>query len=241
MKDIHVFDTIDQQALGLANSFQNMIRSYLRQKSLVNIAISGGNTPIHFFTNLTDHYNDLPWDQIQIFWVDERCVPPDHEQSNYMMARRYLLNRINIPSQNVFRIYGELNPENESKRYSKIISDEVCVAQNWPVFDWILLGMGEDGHTASLFPGSQVLMNTESISDITYHPESGQIRITLTLPVLNHANRITFLVSGSSKAQMVRKILQQSHHNTDIPASMVKPRKGHIDWYLDKDAAAGLD
>jgi 6-phosphogluconolactonase len=241
MKDIHVFDTIDQQALGLASSFQNMLRSYLSQKSLVNIAISGGNTPIHFFTVLNRHYNDLPWDQVQIFWVDERCVPPEHEQSNYKMTRRYLLNRVNIPSQNIFRIYGESKPEDESKRYSKIISDQVYMGENWPVFDWILLGLGEDGHTASLFPGSKVLMNTETISDIAYHPESGQIRITLTLPVLNHASRITFLVSGSSKAQMVRKIIQQSHHNTDIPASMVKPSKGHIDWYLDKDAAGGLD
>ena len=238
MKNIHVFDSIDQQVYQLAHSFNDLIISYLRQKSQVNIAISGGKTPAHFFTILTENFKELPWVRINIYWVDERCVPPEHEQSNYGMTKKYLLDKIDIPQNNIFRIHGEATPEDESKRYAGVISSVNEMENGWPVFDWILLGLGEDGHTASLFPGSAILKNVNSISEVATHPETGQKRITLTLPVLNHARKATFLVSGSSKSKVVRRILKQTAQFRDLPAAMINP--GIAEWYLDNDAASDL-
>ena len=239
MKDIHIFNTIDQQAYALANSFRNLIISYLLHKNRVNIAVSGGSTPAYFFSALATNYKHLPWDRINIYWVDERCVPPEDEQSNFGMTQKYLLTKINIPQNNIFRIHGEATPEEEIGRYSKVVTTGNEMEKGWPVFDWILLGLGEDGHTASLFPGTKVLKSVNSITDIAIHPDSGQKRITLTLPVLNNAKKATFLVSGSSKSNIVQRILKQTGLFRDLPAAMVKSEI--TEWYLDEDAAAELD
>jgi len=138
------------------------------------------------------------------------------------------------------RVLGESDPEFEAKRYGAEINNHIYSDNSWPEFDWILLGIGEDGHTASLFPNSPLFVDTIPISAVAIHPKTKQKRITLTLPVLNHAKNITFLVSGHSKAQVVRKILVSGLHDTDIPASLVKPRSGASKWFLDKDAAEHL-
>jgi 6-phosphogluconolactonase len=156
------------------------------------------------------------------------------------MTKKILLDEINIPNSNVHRIRGEANPETEVKRYGKEINQIVYSKNILPKFDWILLGLGEDGHTASLFPDSGVLENTNSISAIASHPQTKQKRITLTLPVLNEASIITFLVSGRSKAQMVEKIFLSDRNQPDLPASLVKPVRGEIEWFFDKDAAERL-
>lgn len=240
MDNIHISETSKIQAIALAEDFHKMALEYLKSQNEIYIALSGGNTPKLFFNELADFQDHIPWDKIHIFWSDERCVPPDDEDSNYRMTKRYLFDKIDIPSSNIHRILGEAEPELEEKRYSDEISQNIKFKNGWPVFDWIMLGLGEDGHIASLFPGSDVLGETKAISVVAQHPKSGQRRISLTLPVLNHAKRITYLVSGSSKAQIIRDIYSNNEDHMDVPAARVHPIAGIIDWYLDKDAAADL-
>jgi len=191
----------------------------------------------YFFNTLTEIYSLLPWERIHIFWVDERCVRPEDPESNYGMTRYSLLDKIDIPKLNVHRIFGEADPDIEAQRYSEEIKQTVFSDNRWPVFDWSLLGLGRDGHTASLFPGTPALENINSISTVATHPQTKQKRITLTLPVLNHSLRIAYLVSGSSKAEVIGHILRSNQNHSDIPASLVKPISGTIDWFLDRNAA----
>jgi 6-phosphogluconolactonase len=240
MDNIHIYNTEKLLADAIADYFSNMISDYLQEKDPVNIALSGGNTPLLFFTALTDLKPPISWDKTHIYWVDERCVAPDDPQSNYGMTKKYLLDEIDIPPDNIHRIFGEAEPESEVKRYSQEIMREVGSVNYWPVFDWILLGLGGDGHTASLFPGSSLLKTTNSISALAKHPETGQKRVTLTLPILNQGRNISFLVSGSSKTRIIQEILEASNKHSNYPAARIKPVNGIIDWFLDKDAAADL-
>jgi 6-phosphogluconolactonase len=240
MDHIHIFDSPENQATALAEIVEHMIIENLKNKDRFSIALSGGTTPISFFHALADQKASIPWDRVDIFWVDERCVPPDDRESNYGMTKKHFLNKIRIPSENINRIFGEAEPENEAKRYSQRIKQKVFLVKNWPVFDWILLGLGEDGHTASLFPGSPVLENFDEISDIAIHPLSGQRRITLTLPVLNRARVITFLVTGSSKTLIIGEILKKPKAHTNYPANKINPLNGTLEWYLDAKSAAEL-
>jgi 6-phosphogluconolactonase len=240
MDNIHIFDTQKLLAEAIADYFSNMIIDSLREKNQVNIALSGGNTPILFFNALIDLQTPISWGKTHIYWVDERCVAPDDPQSNYGMTKKHLLDKIYIPPDNIHRIFGEAVPEKEAKRYSQEILQEVGSVNNWPAFDWILLGLGGDGHTASLFPGSPLLKTTNSISALTKHPETGQKRITLTLPVLNQGRKITFLVSGSSKTRVIQEIFEAPNKHSNHPAARVNPVNGMIKWFLDKDAAADL-
>jgi len=235
--NIHIFENPKLLANALADNFHDMVVNNTKTRDTINIALSGGSTPKIFFTTLAESHSQLPWKKIHIFWADERCVPPEDPESNYGMTRKSLLNNIDIPDINVHRIIGEADPESEASRYSEEIKLRVFSDKIRPEFDWILLGLGEDGHTASLFPNSPVLKNTKSISAVAIHPQTGQKRITLTLPVLNYAQRISFLVSGLSKTQMVDNILREKISHPDIPASLVKPVKGNINWFLDRDAA----
>jgi 6-phosphogluconolactonase len=168
-------------------------------------------------------------------------VAPDHPESNYGMTKDALLNHVSVPDSHVFRIRGEENPQKESSRYSKIIR---TVVKNkihmFPQFDWIFLGLGDDGHTASLFPGADTLREQDKICTVAQHPGTGQKRITLTLPVLNNASRITLLATGISKCKVVKEILQKLNDYQDYPAAMVKPISGVLEWYLDKSAASAL-
>lgn len=241
MRDsIHIAENSNLLAKDLANYFQDMIAGQLPTQDKINIAISGGNTPKLFFEKLANLHNNLPWEKIHIFWVDERCVSPGDAESNYGMTQRSLLDKITIPEENVHPILGDSDPESEAKRYGEEINHHVYSDNAWPEFDWILLGLGEDGHTASLFPQSLLLEDRSTISAVAIHPQTEQRRITLTLPVLNHAKRITFLVSGPSKAQVVRKILVLANTQTDFPASLVNPVSGKCKWFIDKDAAQYL-
>jgi 6-phosphogluconolactonase len=236
-KNVHIHDSIDLQAMALAKSFANMVLKVSQKNERINIALSGGGTPRHFFKALTIFQDTIDWQKIHIYWVDERCVPPDHRESNFGMTKEHLLDKIDIPFGNIHRIIGESEPEVESKRYSQEIKEDIRLKNQWPVFDWILLGLGEDGHTASLFPDSTVLDENRSISAVAKHPQSGQMRITLTFPALNNAADISFLVSGVAKSQIIRDILAGHNKHHDYPAARIMPVHGIVSWYLDKKAA----
>ena len=241
MDNLYIFDTSKRQAQALVDRFCKLTNERLKIQNQIHIALSGGSTPVKFFQELAKEKMRIPWEHLHLFWVDERCVPPDDEDSNYGMTKKTLLDRINIPDANINRIFGEAIPETEEKRYSKVLLEKLELRDGWPVFDWILLGLGEDGHTASLFPGSPLMEDDSSVARVARHPKNGQRRITLTFPVLNHAKTTSFLVSGSAKSEVIRNIFKSTDKMSDIPAARIRPVDGIVEWYLDKDAAAGLD
>ncbi|MDP4292329.1 MAG: 6-phosphogluconolactonase [Bacteroidota bacterium] len=203
----------------------------------ITVALSGGSTPGKIFESVSLNDTGLvDWNKIKFFWGDERCVPPDDPDSNYLMARQCLFEQLNIPGGNIFRIQGEEEPEKEAVRYSRIISENVRVEDHLPRFDLILLGLGEDGHTASIFPDNTEMFNSTRFCEVATHPKSGQQRITLTGPVINNAKDIVFIVTGSAKSRIVAEIIHDNG-KAGFPASLVKPVKGKLTWLLDEEAA----
>ncbi len=197
------------------------------------MAVSGGSTPKVLFEILAKEYADtIDWSGVYIYWVDERCVPPYDEQSNYRMTREKLLDHIPIPMTNVFRIEGERQPEEEAKRYAQLVSETVPNDGGIPAFDLVLLGMGSDGHTASIFPHQIELLRSENLYEVGIHPESGQRRVTMTGPVINTAKSIHFLVTGAGKSPVLQKILNSQDNYQSFPAAHVPTAY----WWLDKAA-----
>ncbi len=210
-------------------------------QQIFDIALSGGNTPEGLFKIISKKYADeIPWDRIHFWWGDERCVAPTDEQSNYKMAFDYLLSKIPIPEKNIHRIKGEADPEMEAIRYSGEMEATLNSRGKDPVFDIIILGLGDDGHTASIFPDQLELFEYENSCTVTQHPLSGQNRITITGNVLNNANQIFFLVTGENKALRVSEIMNDSEAAKLLPAYYISPKNGVLIWFLDEAAAAQI-
>jgi 6-phosphogluconolactonase len=205
------------------------------------VALSGGNTPRAAYSLLAaEHKDSLPWKKIFVFFGDERLVPPDHPDSNYRMARESLLARVPIPPANVFRIKAELPADLAAGTYEDSLRGFFRLSPGaWPRFDLILLGLGDDGHTASLFPGSAALSEDARLVVANWVEKFKTSRITFTFPVLNHAAEVVFLVSGAGKASIVREIFSRSQ-NTIFPAQRVRPEQGRLLWMADRQAASQL-
>jgi 6-phosphogluconolactonase len=182
----------------------------------------------------------IPWERILIFWSDERCVSPESEESNYRMAREYLLDYVPVPSGNIFRIMGEKYPDSESNRYSETVRKFVPANSGIPQFDLIMLGLGDDGHTASIFPGKQMIAESEKLFAETENPYTKQKRITANYTIINQASTIVFLVTGNAKAEILAKVIEKKEGWNHFPASYVNPVKGEIIWLLDIQAASEL-
>lgn len=210
--------------------------------SKLNIAVSGGSTPKQLFQLLSDedYRNQIPWHSVRFFWVDERCVEPTHPESNFGMTYDALLQFAFVPSANIFRMKGEDIPENEAERYAALLRKEVPFRNGFPVFDIILLGMGDDGHTASIFPDNLALLRSHKAVDIATHPINGQKRITLTGNTLNNAEHIVFLITGSNKANVLTSIMQNSPEAQQYPAAHIGTNLSNTYFYLDKEAAKFL-
>lgn len=209
--------------------------SYSREDNPVNIGLSGGNTPQAFFKLLaTPEYAGIDWNKIHFWWCDERLVDPNSPESNYGNAKRLLLDHIQIPAGNIHRIQGETSaPATEAARYAQELRDNIPqLVHDAPNFDWILLGIGEDGHTASLFPG--VNLNTDNLTVVTQHPVTHQQRITLSAKILTAALRITFVVTGGGKAQIIQDI--NNNITNPYPAGNIKSTVGTTEWFLDPAA-----
>lgn len=205
------------------------------------IALAGGSTPRLLYTLIAQPpwASEIDWRKVQAFWGDERSVPPDHPDSNYLMARQALLDHAPIPDANIHRIFGELKPESAALSYEDNLR-VVFPGEQVPRFDLILLGLGEDGHTASLFPGSHALLETERWVVSVPHkvpPPPLVTRISLTLPVLNAAADVLFLVSGAGKAAILSRVMQNLDQSNPLPAQLVRPRDGRLVWAVDRPAA----
>jgi 6-phosphogluconolactonase len=220
-----------------AEDMTSMIAESIKNAVPFTIALSGGTTPELLFKVLSENFAEsVPWKFVHFFWGDERCVPPDNDESNYGMAQRKFLSRIEIPSGNIHRIRGEDDPENEAARYSIEILSSVRNRDRLPLFDLVILGLGEDGHTASIFPGHSELFDSDKICEVALHPVTGQKRITLTGRVINNADNVTFLVTGKTKAEIVEKMFKKDSSVINFPASFIVPVYGKLNWYIDRDA-----
>jgi 6-phosphogluconolactonase len=236
---VKIFETPLALATRAAEEFYRIVNKYVSQQKNIYIALSGGNTPKLLFKTLAENYKEkINWEFINFYWVDERCVPSNDIESNYGMAKRYLLDKIKISGSNIHRIKGEDEPVNEALRYSKEVAVTVPMERMLPQFDLILLGLGSDGHTASIFPNQMQLLESEKNYETAVQPETKQERITLTGKVINNAKQVYFLVSGIDKAVVVSQILQGDGYA--YPAANIKPTNGEPSWFIDKDAASLL-
>lgn len=205
-----------------------------------HIALSGGSTPLAVFRTLGETTVPESWSRVHLYWGDERCVPPDDPESNYGNVHRILIDPLGIPGENIHRIRGETDPEREADRYGRTLLKMLPLEEGVPVFDWIWLGLGEDGHTASIFPHQIGLWDAAQPCVVATHPQSGQQRISLTGKVINAAQRISFLVSGKQKSQVVNEIVMKEGRYEEYPASRVAPASGYVEWFLDRDATSWL-
>jgi 6-phosphogluconolactonase len=235
--EVHIYSDNEAVAAG----FAEWLVDWLKSKGNVSIALSGGSTPKVLFRLLAEQYADaVNWSKVQLFWGDERCVPPTDEESNYRMTQDLLLKHIDIPLANIHRVRGEEEPAQEAERYGTVINETLKQEGDHPIFDLIILGMGSDGHTASIFPHEKELLMADSTCAVATHPESGQKRITLTGPVINRARRVVFLVTGASKTDKVKQIIRQEGAWVSYPAAHIRPLSGKLDWFLDESAAMEL-
>lgn len=206
------------------------------------IALSGGATPQRIYRSWASASCGRAgfWRKTHVFWGDERCVPPEHGESNFKMAEEACLSRIDIPRENIHRIKGENDPAHEARRYGREIRAHVAPGPGGvPRFDWILLGVGTDGHTASLFVDSPCLKKRKSICCVAERPGTGQKRITITLPLINAARRVTLIATGERKARIVQDILESGPSGRIYPAEMIRTVNGVLELYVDAAAAGG--
>ena len=222
-----------------AQEFHRLAESAVQERGRFSVALSGGNTPRAIYSLLASEHKELPWDRIHVFWGDERHVPPDHPDSNFRMASESLLSKVPIPEKNIHRIHAELDAEAAAAEYDQQLVNFFHLSNHdWPRFDLIFLGIGEDGHTASLFPGSQALAETSHRVMANWVEKFKTFRITLTFPVLNHAAEVVFLVSGAGKAQVLNQVLRPGANK--YPAQSVRPENGRLLWLVDQDAGSLL-
>jgi 6-phosphogluconolactonase len=223
-----------------AERFSQLVNQSVQGSGRFTVSLSGGSTPKHLYSLLgsPDYKERIPWNNVHFFWGDERCVPPDHPESNFGMVRESLLSKIQIPAENIHRMAGEREPQAAAAEYEKHLQEFFGLESGaLPRFDLILLGIGEDGHTASLFPGSDALNETERLVIARFVEKLNSYRLTLTLPVLNSGAQVWFLVTGASKADAVKKVLRGS---ADLPAAKVQPVNGRLVWFITQDAAPGV-
>lgn len=237
-QEIKIFNNSQDIAQYLSFTLEEDIFMSYEENRCFCIALSGGNTPKIIFQHLADSYlkKEIIWDIVHFFWSDERCVPPYDPDSNYGMAYSTLLEKLRVSKNNIHRIKGENAPQKEVIRYSEEIRKKVLTLENnIPCFDYILLGLGNDGHTASLFPGTDKILDSESLCEVSQHPSSGQNRITFTPKLINNAKKVVFIVTGKDKAEIVSTIINSAKRN-QYPASLINPGKGQLLWLLDTES-----
>lgn len=234
----YIFKTKEE----VARRFADTLVEKINQAETFHWSLSGGSTPKILFTILAKEYaTKIAWEKVHFYWGDERCVPPTDDDSNFKMTNERLFEPLKIPSENIHRIRGEENPQEEAKRHAEELKNSLPLSKDsLPIFDLIMLGMGEDGHTASIFPHQMELLTTESTCAIATHPVSGQKRISITGKVINASKEVVFLVTGQSKATKIDEIFYSKGRSKSYPATHICPTSNKLSWYLDSEAASEL-
>lgn len=235
---IQIYANQSELAAAAAALISDAAQEAIRARGQFDIALSGGSTPLSCYAALAapPHSTSIDWARVHVFWSDERCVPPDHPWSNYATAKQALLERVPLPAGNVHRMHGELPPNEGAEEYRQALLAHFG-GPGFPVFDLILLGLGADGHTASLFPGSLGVRTGEVPVTENYISSLESWRLTFTFPLINSARKVAFLVAGSAKSDTVREVIEGKK---PLPAKAINPHSGELVWLLDAEAAALL-
>ena len=239
--EIKVLPDLDAVAREAAERILRAADEAITQRGRFSIALSGGSAPKPLYELLaTDDYRSaIDWARVEVFWGDERCVPPDHPESNYRMARELMLSKLPIPGDNIYRMRGEIDPHEAAKEYGLMLQEKFGASGG---VDVNLLGMGKDGHTASLFPGTDAVHETRHrvVANYAEHSTTGKSwRMTMTIPFINRSRQVLILVGGADKAQTVQRVLEGPGDPQRLPVQRVQPESGRLTWLLDA-AAAGM-
>jgi 6-phosphogluconolactonase len=240
-RKVIILENAEKAAEFVAIKWMEIAETAIKETGRFIVALSGGKTPVTLYQKIADFQKPLPWDKTHVFIVDERFVPADHKESNYHMIQRTLLSRVKIPAENVHPMVTETSsPRDSAEKYEEELRSFFGIQKNeFPRMNLILLGMGEDGHTASLFPGANAVHEAEYLAVAVIPLEkTKRERISLTLPLINNAENIIFLVTGNKKAAVVRDVLEKEMES--LPASRVKPNKGNLFFFLDEEAGLFL-
>jgi 6-phosphogluconolactonase len=240
-----VWETPEEMAFAAAQLFASSIEKAVKTRGIARLAISGGSTPKAMFKLLADPAQPflmtIPWDKLHLYWVDERCVGPDDPESNYGVARDLLLTKVPIPESNVYRMEGELDPEEAASRYESVLRNSMKLeGAESPAFDLVALGMGPDGHTASLFPHTAGLDEIGRLVIANHVAQKDTWRITLTWPVINQATEVAFELDGAGKADVLAEVLTGPRDIERLPSQLIRPSSGKLLFLLDEAAAAKL-
>jgi len=240
--NVSVFDDAESVARAAAARIAELARTAIETRGLFTIALSGGNTPRRVYELLASEEfgAGIDWPKVHVFFGDERMVPPDSAESNYRMASEALLARVPIPPENVHRIEGVGDAAANASRYESEMRGLFGDAE-WPRLDHILLGMGDDGHTASLFPDTEALKESRLWVASNRVEKLGAWRVTLTAPAINAARHVTFLVTGAAKSERLREVLKGERDPERLPSQLIRPSDGALEWFVDRAAAAGLE
>jgi 6-phosphogluconolactonase len=242
---IRIYNDYESMSRAAAQLFVERAMTAVRERDRFTVALSGGHTPQRTYELLAqlplsdkNPREQVPWQQVHVFWGDERCVPLDDPQSNARMTRQALLDHVPIPEAQVHPIRCAQHPEQAAADYAALLREHLGSS---PRFDLVLLGLGENGHTASLFPGTAVLEERARWTAAVYVAEQNMWRVTLTAPLINQAAAIAFLVAGAGKAEVVQRVLEGPREPKHLPAQLIQPVDGVMYYLLDADAADKLD
>ena len=242
--DIRVYQSTLALSHAVCDYFVDLADRAITTRGRFTVALSGGNTPIPIYEMLAsrDYAEQINWNYVQVFWSDERCVPPDAHDSNYRMARHLLLSRVQIPISNLHRMKGEEPPETAAETYEANLREFFTRRLGIPRarFDLVMLGMGGDGHTASLFPGMDAVRETEKWVLPQYIEKLDSWRLTLTPAAINAASNVCFVVTGTDKADTAKHVLHDPPDPNIFPAQAINPVNGKLRWYFDGGAGKGL-
>jgi 6-phosphogluconolactonase len=243
--EIHLFDDVPALYAKGAELFQHAAVECGRDRAAFSVALAGGSTPKGMYSLMADDArlrDAIPWPQVDFFWGDERHVPPDHPESNYRMAHQAMLSKVSVRPERVHRVRAE-NPDAPAAaaQYEAELRASVASSDDIPRLDLVFLGMGADGHTASLFPGTEALSEQTRLVVANWVARLHAHRITVTLPLINAARLVIFLVTGADKAARVREALHPAESAQPLPVQLVRPEKGRLVWLLDRGAASLLE
>jgi 6-phosphogluconolactonase len=244
--EVQVKADLDELSRAAASEVLRQARRAVQAKGLFFLALSGGSTPKSLYALLADDASfraEVPWDKTHFFWGDERHVPPEHPESNYRMAQEVLLSKVPLPSENIHRINaGNPNVQRAAEEYEETLRAFFCLRPGeFPRFDLVLLGMGADGHTASLFPETKALRERKHLVVANWVEKLHAHRITMTLPVFNRAAMVLFLVSGEEKEETLRRVLAGRRGKVPFPCQLIRPPHGRLLWLVDRGAGGSRE
>jgi len=238
--DVYITADIEELSHKAGEFVVELAARSVQQSGRFTLSLSGGSTPKSLYSTLASpQFRDrIPWSSVHLFWGDERCVPPDHAQSNYRMVNEALISKVSIPAANIHRLEGEnSDPKKAAEKYEALLKELFHLqGARRPRFDLLFLGMGDEGHTASLFPDSAALTELQRLVVANYVDKLHAWRLTFTMPVINAAAEVAFLIAGAGKAEIVSQVFA----GAPLPAAQVQPSNGQLSWFFDRAAAGKL-